>query len=114
MRIRAEFRKFYRADWRRFRLAVLEVAGNVCQRCPRPHRMLNVARLSHDPADRSESRFYARVVTPAMTPNSGLPRRDERARGQLWLSVDLELAAVPARLLPPQLRQRELFGSELP
>jgi hypothetical protein len=51
-----------------------------------------------------------------MTPNSGLPRRDERARrrGQLWLSVDLELAAVPARLLAPQLRQMELFGSELP
>ena len=45
-------RKLYRAAWRRFRLTMLEAAGNVCQRCGRAHRMLNVAHLSHDPADR--------------------------------------------------------------
>lgn len=32
MPIRADNRKYYDARWRKFRLAVLETAGNVCQR----------------------------------------------------------------------------------
>ena len=52
MPIRPEIRRFYDARWRKFRLTALAAAGYRCQRCGRPHRLLNVAHLSHDPADR--------------------------------------------------------------
>jgi hypothetical protein len=79
--------------------------------------MLNVAHLSHDPADRKRIAVlcpscHARNDTKQRV--AATRRTRARRRGQLWLSVDLELAAVPARLLPPQLRQMELFGSEFP
>ena len=112
MPIRAEFRKFYRSEWRRFRLALLEAAGNVCQTCGRPHRMLNVAHLSHDPADRKR----VAVLCPSCHARHDTKQRfattrrtRARRRGQLWLSMDLELAAFPTRMLPPKLRQMELF-----
>ena len=53
MPIRAEYRKYYDARWRKFRLTMLEAAGIVCQICHQPHRLLNVVHLSHDPADRT-------------------------------------------------------------
>jgi hypothetical protein len=112
MPIRAEYRKFYRADWRKFRQTMLELAGNVCQGCGRPHRMLNVAHLSHDPADR----VRLAVLCPSCHSKHDTGQRvavtrrtRARRRGQLWLSADLEMAAVPARMLPPKLRQMELF-----
>lgn len=112
MPIRPEFRKFYRADWRRFRLAMLELAGNLCQSCGRPHRMLNVAHLSHDPEDRSSLAVlcpscHARHDTKQRV--AATRRTRAQRRGQLWLSPDLELAPVPVRLLPPSLRQLRLF-----
>ena len=112
MPIRAEYRRFYRADWRRFRLAMLEKAAHACESCGRPHRMLNLAHLSHDPADR----LRLAVLCPSCharhdTPQRVAVTRRTRAyrRGQLWLSRDLEMAAVPVRLLPFELRQMTLF-----
>ena len=52
MPLRLEYRKNYDARWREFRLTAVEAAGNVCQRCGQAHRLLNVAHLSLDPADR--------------------------------------------------------------
>src|SRR5689334_21956235 len=52
MSLRPEYRKFYDARWRKLRVAALEAAGYVCQRCGKAHRLLNVAHLTHDPADR--------------------------------------------------------------
>jgi hypothetical protein len=43
MPIRADNRKYYDARWCKFRLDMLEAAGNVCQRCGKPHRLLDVA-----------------------------------------------------------------------
>jgi hypothetical protein len=112
MPIRPEYRKFYRAEWRRFRLTMLEQAGNVCESCHRPHRLLNVAHLSHDPADR----LRIAVLCPSChsrhdTAQRIAVTRRTRAyrRGQMWLSRDLEMAAVPVRLLPLELRQLKLF-----
>jgi len=39
MPIRPENRQFYDTRWRKFRLGMLEVAGNVCQRCAKAHRL---------------------------------------------------------------------------
>lgn len=113
MPIRPEFRKYYRADWRRFRILMIERAGGVCEACRRPHRMLNLAHLSHDPADR----LHLAVLCPSCHSRNDTKQRvavtrRTRAyrRGQMWLNDDLELAALPMRLLPVELRQLSLFG----
>src|ERR1700736_2543412 len=98
MPIRADNRKYYDARWRKFRLTALEGAGNVCQRCGRPHRLLNVAHLSHDPADRQ----FLAVLCPSCHAKNDSPQRiamtrGTRARkwGQMWLAEEIRLAAVP-------------------
>ena len=105
MPIRPEYRRYYRADWRRFRLELIERVGAVCESCRQPHRMLNVAHLSHDPADR----LHVAVLCPSChsrhdTKQRVAVTRRTRAyrRGQMWLSDDLELAALPLRLLPAE------------
>lgn len=112
MPIRAEQRKYYDARWRRFRLAVLEAAGRVCQQCGISHRMLNVAHLSHDPADRE----FIMVLCPSCHAKNDTPQRISmtrrtraKKRGQMWLSKDIELAPFPPRTWPLWLRQMDLF-----
>lgn len=112
MPVRAEYRKYYDARWRKFRLSMLEAAGHVCQMCRRPHRLLHVAPLSHDPADRTS----LTVLCPSChsrwnaTQRNAIARRTRaRKRGQLWLSDELEVAPVPVRLWPMRLRQMNLF-----
>ena len=112
MPIRPDYRKYYDARWRKFRLAMLEAAGNVCQRCSKPHRLLNVAPLSHDPADR---RTLAVLCPSCHAKNDTAQRiamtRRSRAQknGQLWLSEDIRLAPFPVRTWPARLRQLDLF-----
>src|ERR1700683_2401368 len=75
--IRLEYRKYYDARWRKFRLTALEAAGNVCQRCGQAHRLLNVAHLSHDPA----SALAGRVVPPLRRQERHAPKaRDNAAK----------------------------------
>jgi hypothetical protein len=112
--IRPEYRRFYGADWRRLRLEILDRAGKVCDMCHRPHRLLNVAHLSHDPADR----LHLAVLCPSCHSRHDTQQRIAVTRrtlarryGQAWLSLDLELAAVPLRLLPRKLRQLDLFST---
>jgi 5-methylcytosine-specific restriction endonuclease McrA len=112
MPIRPEYRKYYGARWRKFRLTMLEAAGNVCQVCHQPHRLLNVVHLSNDPADRSR----LTVLCPSCHSKHNTAQRiamarrtRARQRGQLWLSDELEVAPVPVRLWPMRLRQMDLF-----
>ncbi len=112
MPIRPEYRKFYDARWRRFRLTVIEAAGGKCQACGREHRMLNVAHLAHDPARQGE----LGVLCPSCHAKHDARQRFavtrrtwSKRRKQLWLSEEIELAAVPTRLLPLRLRQISLF-----
>ncbi len=74
--------------------------------------MLNIAHLSHDPADR----LHLAVLCPSCHSRNDTPQRVAVTRRtlayrreQMWLSRDLELAAVPVRLLPLELRQLDLF-----
>lgn len=112
MPIRPEYRKYYDARWRKFRLTMLEAAGHVCQMCHQPHRLLNVAHLSNNPADRTR----LTVLCPRChskhnaAQRAAITRRTlARKRGQLWLSDEIEVAPVPVRLWPMRLRQMDLF-----
>ena len=112
MPIRPEYRKYYGARWRKIRAMMLEAAGNVCQMCHRPHRLLNVAHLSPDPADRGS----LTVLCPSCHSRRNAAQRlamtrrtRARKRGQMWLSGELEVAPMPVRLWPMRLRQMDLF-----
>jgi 5-methylcytosine-specific restriction endonuclease McrA len=112
MPIRAEYRKYYDARWREFRLAVLDAAGHSCQRCSKTHRLLNVAHLSHDPANR----LSVAVLCPSCHAKNDTPQRFAmtrrtwaRQRGQLWLLEEVRWAPYPIRMWPKWLRQMELF-----
>ena len=113
--IRPEIRRFYDANWRKLRVALLEAAGHRCQYCGRSHRLLNAAHLSHDPADQ---RFLA-VLCPRCHSRNDTPQRiamtrrtRAQKRGQLWLAEEIRLAPFPVRTWPVRLRQMELFVAE--
>jgi len=113
MPIRADNRRFYDARWRKFRLTMLDAAGNVCERCGKPHRLLNVAHLSHDPADRQ----WLAVLCPSCHSKNDTPQRiamtrrtRAQKRGQLWLMDEILFAPFPVRTWPLTLRQMSLFG----
>ena len=104
MPIRPEYRKYYDVRWRKFRLTALEAAGNVCQRCGMAHRLLNVAHLSHDPADR---RWLAVLLCPSCHAKNDTPQRlamtrrnRAKRRGQLWLSEEIRWGPLPVRTWP--------------
>jgi len=112
MPIRAENRHYYDARWRKFRLAVIEAAGNACQRCGKAHRLLNVAHLTHDPTDR----HFLAVLCPSCHSRNDTPQRlamtrrtRAQRRGQLWLTEELRLAPFPVRTWPAAVRQFDLF-----
>ena len=112
MPIRPEDRKYYDARWRKLRLAALNAAGNVCQRCGQPHRLLNLAHLSHDPADRTA----LLVLCPSCHSKNDTPQRVAMTRrtkaikrGQLWISEEVRMAPIPLRKWPFRLRQLSLF-----
>jgi hypothetical protein len=100
MPIRPDSRKYYDARWRRFRLSMLEAAGNACQRCGNPHRLLNVAHLTHDPTDRE----FLAVLCPSCHARNDTHQRIAMTRrtwakrsGQLWLNEEIRLAPFPIR-----------------
>jgi len=112
MPIRPDNRKFYDARWKKFRLAALEAAGHVCQRCGKAHRLLNVAHLSHDPADRQQ----IAVLCPSCHSKNDTPQRVAmtrrtmaQRRGQMWLTDEMRLAPFPVRTWPMAMRQMDLF-----
>jgi hypothetical protein len=112
MPIRGDNKKYYGASWRKLRLGMLAAAGNVCQRCGKPHRLLNLAHLQHDPADR---RFLAVLCPSCHSKNDtgqriAMTRRTRaQKRGQMWLTDEMRLAPFPMRTWPIWLRQMDLF-----
>jgi hypothetical protein len=111
MPIRAESRKYYDSRWRKFRLTILAAAGNVCERCGKPHRLLNVAHLTHDPTDQ---RFLA-VLCPSCHARNDTPQRiamtrrtRAQRRGQFWLTEEIRLAPFPLRSWPIEILQLTL------
>ena len=113
--IRKELRKFYGPKWRKMRARALALRGhNRCDVCRQPHRWINWAHLSGDPRvpgplawlcpschSRNDTKFRIAATR----------RMRAKRSGQLWLTPEMELAAVPARLWPAERRQMDLFGA---
>ncbi len=112
MPIRPEFRKYYGAEWRRYRLVLLELAGNKCANCRSEHKYLSGAHMHHDPRHGQ----LITVLCPACharhdTPQRIAMTRRTRARrvGQLWLTPELEYAPYASWMIP----RRVLVASQL-
>jgi len=112
MPIRPENRQYYGIQWRRFRLSMLEAAGNACQRCRKPHRLINVAHLSNDPTDRE----FLAVLRPSCHARNDTRQRIAMTRrtwaqhhGQLWVNEEIRLAPFPAWMWPAEMVQNEVF-----
>ncbi len=96
MPIRPELRKYYNADWRRFRAQLVAQAKDRCSVCGIELAMgLNGAHVNHDPRDR----LSVRIMCPACHAHHDAGhclaiRRRNRARkvGQLWLLPEIEWA----------------------
>lgn len=118
MPLRPEHRKYYRAQWRRYRLELIaQAGGEICSRCGiELAQGINGAHLDHDPQNNSS----ARLMCPACHASHDAPhriaisrRRKAREDGQLWLLPELEYAPfasweIPARVYD-LIRQLPLF-----
>ena len=103
MPIRADNRKYYDARWRKFRLTMLEAAGNVCERCGKAHRLLNVAHLTHDPTDQQ----FPGGAVPQLPRQERHPTADRddppHAGATTWTVLverEIRLAPFPIRTWP--------------
>ncbi len=119
MPIRPEHRQYYGADWRAFRLELIEAAGGeICQRCGvELARGINGAHRDHDPRNRASvvlmcpachNRHDARHRLAIMR------RRRSTETGQLWLMPELEWSPYAAWEIPgwiyDRLAQTKLFA----
>lgn len=113
--IRRAWRRFYGADWRRYRLVLIARARNRCAHCGRefPSPRLAAAHITHDPRS-SEVRvlcFSCHARWDARHAYSVKRRNRARLNRQLWLWPELAWAPFPAWMRP---REREeqgrLFG----
>ena len=105
MPIRPEHRKYYRKDWRKFRLELIERAGGeICSLCGvELVQGINGAHQDHDPRNQQSAvlmcpgchaRHDARHILAI--------RRRNRAKvdGQLWLAPEFEWAPFTAWEIP--------------
>lgn len=103
MPIRPELRSYYGAEWRQYRAILLELAGDRCQRCGRPHPMLNGAHVTHDPRDMELVAVWCPSCHATHDARHAFAvRRRSRARrvGQLWLLPEIEWAPYPSWQIP--------------
>jgi hypothetical protein len=119
MPIRPELRKkYYGAEWQRYRLVLLKISGGRCSVCGRrfePHQ-LDAAHLTHDPRDMElVSMMCKRDHSRNDALHSFAVRRRTRARraGQLWLLPEIEYAPFASWMVPRRVldaAQQKLFG----
>lgn len=116
MPIHRDLRRLYGVTWRRFRARLIEIHGARCERCGRDcPRYLNLAHRFHAPARSSViDRLCPSCHARQDARHSYAVRRRTRARqlGQMWLSGEIEFAAMPLAEVPASVlaaMQRELF-----
>lgn len=97
MPIRKEHRRFYGAQWRAFRLKLIEQAGGeICSKCGiELAQGINGAHQDHDPTNPTS----ARLMCPSCHAAHDAPhriaiqrRRKAEHEGQAWLLPELEWA----------------------
>jgi hypothetical protein len=119
--MRRELRKYYGAKWKRFRLELIaQAGGEICSHCHiEMARGINGAHMDHDPRNPAS----VVLLCPACHARHDAPhriaimrRRRARARGQLWLSPEMEWAPYAAWEIPAwvyhRLAQMRLFETE--
>jgi 5-methylcytosine-specific restriction endonuclease McrA len=113
MPIRPELRKYYGAEWRRYRLVLLDLAKNKCANCGMKHKYLNGAHVHHDPRNGQ----LITILCPACharhdTPQRVAMTRRTRARrvGQLWLTPELEYAPYASWMVPRRVLDESQLG----
>jgi Recombination endonuclease VII len=110
MPISKDLKRFYGAEWRAYRAALIAVHGSRCSRCHRlVRKYLNLAHIDHDQRggrvallcmachNRHDARY--RLAT--------WRRNRSRREGQLWLLPELEYAPFPAWRVPAAVRKHE-------
>lgn len=122
MPIRAEHRQYYRAEWRAFRLELIERAGGeICSCCGiELAQGINGAHQDHDPRNKASvvlmcPSCHARHDAPHRIAITRRRRADQT--GQLWLLPELQWAPfasweIPARVYD-LMRQIPLFHPEV-
>lgn len=115
MPIRPALRKYYGADWRRFKVELIAARGAICEQCgvEVPHG-INGAHQTHNPRDRRSVKLWcpschARHDAPHRI--AMMRRTRAAATGQLWLLPELEWAPfasweIPARVADVLLQLR--------
>ena len=113
MPIRPKLRKYYGADWRRYRLTLLEIANNRCAGCGTGHKYLNAAHVHHDPRNGQ----LITILCPACHARHDTPQRVAMTRrtraqrvGQLWLTPELEYAPYASWMIPRRVITAAQFG----
>jgi hypothetical protein len=105
MPIRPEHRRYYGADWRAFRLQLIEAAqGQICSRCGiELAQGINGAHQDHDPRNRAS----VALMCPSCHARHDsrhriaiMRRRRANQHGQLWLLPELEWAPFASWELP--------------
>jgi hypothetical protein len=106
MPLRPDLRsKFYGAEWRRYRLTLIGIAGNRCSSCRAelPSSELVGAHITHDPRDMAlVSVMCFSCHSRHDAPHAYAVRRRTQAHrdGQLWLLAEIEFAPYPSWMIP--------------
>ena len=105
MPIRPEHRRYYRSEWRRWRLELIERAGGeICSRCGiELAKGINGAHTDHDPRNPAS----VSLMCPSCHAAHDAPhriaimrRRRAEASGQMWLLPELEWAPFASWEIP--------------
>ncbi len=105
MPIAPEFRRYYGAAWRAYRLTLIALMGNRCTKCRAelPAHRLAGAHVRHDPRDWSQVAImcFACHTRHDTAQRLAVWRRNRAKRtGQLWLTPELEYAPYPGWMIP--------------
>ena len=113
MPIRPELRKYYGAEWRRYRETLLALAGHRCARCGTGHTHLNAAHVHHDPRNGQ----LITILCPACHSRHDTPQRVAMTRrtrakrsGQLWLTPEIEYAPYASWMVPRRVLEEAQLG----
>jgi hypothetical protein len=103
MPIAPSLRKYYGAEWRRYRDVLLDLASHQCQKCGSGHPMLNCAHVHHDPRNNALVAVWCPGCHSRHDAGHRLAvmRRNRAKRvGQLWLWEEVKWAPYPLWVVP--------------
>jgi hypothetical protein len=105
MPIRRELRPYYGAEWRRYRLRLIDIAGGRCSICKAVYLPgeLTGMHVTHDPRDMelvAVACFACHARHDAPHRLAMMRRSRAQRTGQLWLLPEIEYAPYAAWMIP--------------